>query len=205
MTLAMSGKSFVPEPQRLADPQKVKGAVDRIVRQIDKFQHQEEDYGNDCQEQFNTRAQTLCYPNELGDRARAWWEERKNGEKVPARLPALISRVLMVLLITNDSDTVTSALQDQAFAFGDYQIAMHQLMPEDAVTNVQEFERIIINALTSNSNGLSFRQVKRVVHPERRKLLGGYGPFMQAWKNLLSASRLGSDKRGKIELFWLKD
>ena len=206
-SLAQSGLTSVPEPQRPTDTEKVRQIVERIGKQIDRFAVQQEN-GGDCAQNWEHEWQApkkFAYPDDLVNRARAWWKERENKDKVPSRLPAIVSRFLLMLLITNDSDTVTSELLEQAFAFGDYQIAMHGLMPEDATTNVQEYEQVIRRVLLNNTNGLSFRQIRRVVQPEKRKFLGGYKPFMDAWKSLLAAGVVASDTRGKMEIFWLRD
>jgi hypothetical protein len=207
-SLAQSGQTSVPEPQRPTDTDKVRRIVERISTQIDKFAVQQENGDPECGQDLEQQWQApkkFTYPDELVNQARAWWKERETLEKVPSRLPAIVSRFLLMLLITNDSDTVTSDLLDQAFAFGDYQIAMHRLMPEDATTNVQEYEQIIRRMLRDNPSGLSFRQLRRIIQPEKRKLLGGYKPFMDGWKSLLSAGVISSDRRGKMEIFWLRD
>ena len=107
--------------------------------------------------------------------------------------------------MTNSAPAVTQELLDQAFAFGAYQIAMHaRFMPEDAISNEQEFEKLIVRCFEKRgTSGLSLREIRQYVNPEKHVLLGGHGPFGRALKNMIGVGRLRVDRRGKKEVWWL--
>lgn len=190
MALASSGQLTVPEPQAPSDFEKVEAAVARIKRQIEKYTAA----GNDVDDpsQFIGNSKTILRPAEIGKRQRDWWKERMALLGASSRLPALLSRFAMMLAITNDSEEITPELFEQVLAFGEYQIAMcARFMPDDSTGYVHSFEENIVRMFEKHgADGLTFRQVRLFVNPEKKKLLGGYGPFWTAWNNLLRCERI---------------
>ena len=73
-------------------------------------------------------------------------------------------------------------------------------MPSDAMTSTAVFEELILTTFRKHGGaGLTGNQVPRYVNPEKHKLLGGLGPFLQAWNNLNNTGmllRLRTNARG---------
>lgn len=183
--LVSSGQEFVPEPQRESDRAAVDQAIECIRKQISRYLP-----GQSDDEHISFTAEPLIrYPEELGARQREWWESRYTALGASSRMPALVMRMALMLAITNDAEEVTPDLLGQAIAFAEYQISLRErLLPPDAMSNVQAFEELIQRRFAKfGSQGLTFNQVRRYTNPEQHKLLGGYGPFMKAWQNLILA------------------
>jgi hypothetical protein len=73
-------------------------------------------------------------------------------------------------------------------------------MPSDAMTWTAAFEDLILKALRKHGRaGLTQNQIRQYVNPEKHQLLGGFGPFLQAWNNLKNTRmviRLRTNVRG---------
>ena len=191
--LASSGQESVPEPQTPTDDARALEAVSAITDQVLPYINSDE-------------PQFIQMPEDQSQRLRDWWTERHSAnEQMSPRLPAILMRVLMILAVTNDTTTITPELMDQALAFGEYQIEMaSQFMPPDAMTWDQAFADLIKQAfLKHGASGLTFRQVRQYVNPEKHKLLGGYGPFLKGWRTLLDAQvvRAMDKTRSKTDIY----
>jgi hypothetical protein len=188
--LASSGQLTVPEPQAPSDTDKVEAAVARIKRQIEKYAGSNS--SEDDSEQIVCNPAMIRRSQEIGQRQRDWWKENMGRPGASSRLPAILSRFGMLLAITNDCAEITPELFEQVLAFGEYQIALgERFMPSDSVSFVHTFEKLIVRMFEKHGkNGLTFTECRRYVNPEKKTLLGGYGPFWTAWNNLLRCDRL---------------
>jgi hypothetical protein len=187
--LVSSGNNSVPEPQRPTDSASVRRITERITDQVLSY--------------INVDApQFIHMSDELGETLRNWWKECSNAHpKASTRTPAMLVRMLLVLAVTNDVQEISPQLVEQAIAFGDYQIQLaERFMPSDAMTWTAAFEELILRAFRKHGEaGLTLNQVRRYVNPEKHQLLGGFGPFLQAWNNLKNTGmllRLRTNTRG---------
>jgi hypothetical protein len=178
--LVSSGNNSVPEPQRPTDSAIVRRITEKIMDQVLSY--------------INLEApQFIHLSNELGERLHTWWKERIEAHpKASTRTPAMLLRLLIILAVTNSLQEITPELVDQAIAFGDYQIQLaERFMPSDAMTWTAAFEELILTAFRKHGGvGLTLNQVRRYVNPEKHQLLGGFGPFLQAWNNLKNTGML---------------
>lgn len=182
--LVSSGNKFVPEPQRPSDMQEVDRLTGLVTEQVLPYLNADEPL-------------TIHLPNDLGDRQRSWWPAvQTQYPKASARTPAMVTRILIILAVTNGVQTITPELMEQALAWGEYEAQLaERFMPSDSLTWTQAFEDLIIGAFRKHGKlGLSQNQVRRYVNPEKHKLLGGHGPYMTAWKNLVNVGVLAIDR-----------
>ncbi len=187
--LVSSGNNSVPEPQRVGDRVLIHQTIDRVAEQVLPY--------------INADApQFIRMPDELGERLRTWWNERIEAHpKASTRTSAMLLRLLIVLAVTNNLQEITPELVNQAIGFGEYQIQLaERFMPSDAMTSTAVFEELILTTFRKHGGaGLTGNQVRRYVNPEKHKLLGGFGPFLQAWNNLNNTGmllRLRTNARG---------
>jgi Bifunctional DNA primase/polymerase, N-terminal len=187
--LVSSGNNSVPEPQRPGDRAVIRQSVDRVVEQV-------------LQCTDTGALKIIGISHDLSEQLRTWWKECSNSHpKASTRTPAMLIRILVVLCVTNDVDEVTPELVAQAIAFGGYQVRLaERFMPSDAMTWSAAFEELILTMFRKHGGaGLTMNQVRRYVNPEKHQLLGGFGPFLQAWNNLKNTGmllRLRTNARG---------
>ena len=147
-------------------------------------------------EQVARPAQQIKFTPEASDLLDKWWGSSKRDQVSEARIVDIVKRLLIVLAVTNDTDVIDAKLMSQGIAFGDYEIAMREhFNPPDSYSWCQAFENAIINVLHKNKVPMTANTIRRFVHPERKP--GGFGPFLQAFNNLLKAGVIRSD--GKSE------
>lgn len=188
-TLVSSGNNSVPEPQRATDSAAVRQITEIITDQVQTY--------------ISADAPQLIHMSEeLGERLRAWWRGCSDAyPKASTRTPAMLTRMLIILAVTNDVKEISPRLVDQAIAFGEYQIQMaERFLPSDTMTWTAAYEELILRAFRKHgAAGLTRNQVRRYVNPEKQQLLGGFGPFLQAWNNLKNTGmlvRLRTNTRG---------
>ena len=117
-----------------------------------------------------------------------WWKEVEQHESAK-RLSDIVRRYLIVLAVTNDTDTIDESLVFMGIAFGNHVLAVRaKYNPADATSAVQAFENRIIKAYERVGGGLTNRDLLRRVHPERYP--GGDGAFNQARRNLVESGRI---------------
>lgn len=188
-TLVSSGNKSVPEPQQPTDWLVLRQIAERITDQVQAYLNAE-------------TPQFINMPTELGERLRTWWRERSDAHpKASTRTPAMLLRMLIVLAVTNGIQEITPELVDQAIGFGEYQIQLaERFMPSDAMTWTAVFEELILKAFRKHGGaGLTQNQARRYVNPEKHPLLGGFGPYSQAWNNLKNTgmiTRVRTNTRG---------
>lgn len=113
---------------------------------------------------------------------REWWRSTPRDRQSEARIADLVKRFLMVLVVTNGMDTIEPWIMKVGIAFGNYQIALREKFnPDDASGWVQGFEQRMLKAYRKHGE-LTERQLRRLISPEKHK--GGFGPYLQATKNL---------------------
>lgn len=188
-TLVSSGNNSVPEPQRATDSAAVRQITEIITGQVLPY--------------LNSDApQFIHMSDELGERLRTWWKGCSNTHpKASTRTPAMLTRMLVILAVTNDVQEISPRLVEQAIAFGDYQVQLaERFMPSDAMTGTAVFEELILTTFRKHGGaGLTRNQVRQYVNLEKHQLLGGFGPFLQAWNNLKNTGmllRLRTNARG---------
>ena len=116
-----------------------------------------------------------------------WWKEVEQHESAK-RLSDIVRRYLIVLAVTNDTDTIDESLVFMGIAFGNHVLAVRaKYNPADATSAVQAFENRIIKAY-ERCGDLTNRELLRRVHPERYP--GGDGAFNQARRNLVESGRV---------------
>ena len=117
----------------------------------------------------------------------SWWESVKTTTG-SARVPDIIRRYLIVLAVTNDTDTVDESLMSMGIAFGNHILAMRSKHnPSDATSPVQAMENRILKAY-EKKGAMTERLASKSVHPER--YAGGYSAFNQALNALQSGGVL---------------
>ena len=187
--MVSSGNNSVPEPQRSGDRALIRQSVDRVMDQVLRYINIE-------------TPKIIGMSQDLAEQLRTWWKECGNTHpKASTRTPAMLIRMLVILCATNDVDEVTPELVAQTIAFGDYQVQLaERFMPSDAMTWSAAFEGLILTAFRKHGGaGLTMNQVRRYVNPEKHQLLGGFGPFLQAWNNLKNTGvllRIRTNARG---------
>ena len=124
---------------------------------------------------------------------------REKSAEQCTRVSDLVKRFLMVLAVTNGTDMIDPWLMEVGLQFGTYQIALRERFnPDDAAGWVQAFENRIIKAYRTHGP-MTDNQLRRIVSPEKSK--GGFGPYLQAIKNLRAVGmvvHMGSTERAEI-------
>jgi hypothetical protein len=104
----------------------------------------------------------------------------------------MVKRLLIALAVTNDTVTIDRTLMDQAIRFGDYVIAAREKYnPMDSHSWCQAFEQAIEKVAQRHRVPMTLTDFRRFVQPGRKP--GGLGPFLQAWKNSITAGLLKPD------------
>jgi Protein of unknown function (DUF3987) len=185
ITTTCAGK--VPAMQLPSNETSVEAALMQLARQIKgrnqaTFEETEEAAPDD-------QIQLMRDPA-IFKRFEDWWEDMQDREPdVSKRMPAMVSRFLAVLALTNDERNISAALLDQALAWGDYQTEIKKrLMPTDAYTIHQEAEHTIIRVFMDRAKesafmGMTYRECRRYANGDRVK--GGIKVFGDAFVGLV--------------------
>jgi hypothetical protein len=156
--------------------------------------------------------QTITLSDEAAKALTDWWYSFDNSKESASRILETVKQLLIVLAVTNapeghagESLTVGVDLVRAATAFGDYEIAIREMLnPGDSWTHVQAMEVAIIKWAQKNAKAeaKSMRDFRRGINPQR--LPGGLGTFLLAWKNCVESGVLKfRGKVGKSSLYHL--
>jgi len=171
ITIVGTNASKMPSIQRPKDEEAFRAAVGRLAAQSKRMAH-------------FTR-----WTTETAKSFDDWWTSQDREKPSEARIPDIVKRLLLNLAETNDIDTITQPLLDQGIAFAEYEIqAREKYNPADSFSWVQDFENRIIQVLREKGIPMTQNIARRYVRPDRRP--GGFGPFLQAWQNLIRAGVL---------------
>jgi hypothetical protein len=129
----------------------------------------------------------IAFPAEMQQLMQQWCLNHVNDAGMSARMSAMVIRFLIVLCFTNDRQVVDTEMLQQAFSISEYEHKLRDLMiPDDANSCVQAWENLIEKMIKKHGR-LTTRQLRQYLHPERNALLGGFGTYNQAWRNLTVA------------------
>lgn len=105
----------------------------------------------------------------------------------------MVKRLALVLALTNDSDIVLWDMMSKAIQFGDYLIACRERFnPADSHSWIQAFENEILKVGNRHKDkSMSQNEFRRLIRPDRKP--GGFGSFLQAWRNMISVGVLTPD------------
>jgi RepB DNA-primase from phage plasmid len=116
------------------------------------------------------------------------WAASHQGTNAETRSADMVKRFLMVLAVTNDTNTIDSPLMKVGIEFGDYLIKVRERwMPVDASSVVQKFEHVILDMFKRHGQ-LTERDLVRLVHPDRRP--GGFQSYNMAVAALQRSGRI---------------
>jgi hypothetical protein len=186
-TLFHTAAKMVPEPQPPTDYALVESLVKKLAQRIPE------------------NLMVIEYPAALREKHFAWSNRLRETlvEDEGSRAPAFVSRMLIILTVTNGASAVTDEILTQALALADYQVELHRLlMPEDSYGWVQANEQRILAAFKKHgSHGLTQNDIRRYVTPHKHP--GGIGPFLQAWANLIKADYVRKVEDGRKSAIYI--
>ena len=165
-TLIGTNSSKMPAQQRPPNKDAVAAAIARLKKKTNRIAH------------------FIRMTPEAAGMLDEWWSSTLRDKPSEARIPDLVKRLLLVLASTNGTDTVDQKLMEQGIAFGEYEIAAREKYnPADSYSWTQAFENQIVQVFRKHGMPKTQNVVRRYVRPDRKP--GGFGPFIQAWKNLV--------------------
>ncbi len=174
-TIVASHVSKLPSQQQPTDAEKLAAVILRLCDQAAR------------------PGQRFKISDEASRRLKIWWNSTPRDKASEIRIADLVKRILIILASTNDADEIDIKLMEQAIAFGNYQIAVReQLNPMDSHSWVQGFENAILQVFQRSGEALTYNDVRRLIHPERKP--GGVGVFFQAFQNLARSGMLDVEK-----------
>ena len=122
----------------------------------------------------------------------SWWMGTDRNKPSCSRVDDMVKRLLIVTAVTSGQNTVDRRLMAEAVAFGDYIIAAREKFnPNDSYSYTQAFEDAIRRVGHRHKLPMTLNDYRRLVHPNRKP--GGIGPFLQAWKNIITVGELTPD------------
>jgi len=124
---------------------------------------------------------------------RTWWTSSTREKACEIRIEDMVKRLLIVLGGTNEDDTlIDEDIMDQAIRWAEYIIACREKFNvADSYTYTQAFEGAIRRVGIKAKRSMSQNQYRRLTHADSRP--GGYGPFIQAWRNMIAVGELIED------------
>jgi Bifunctional DNA primase/polymerase, N-terminal/Protein of unknown function (DUF3987) len=144
------------------------------------------------QDQAAKPGQIVKLDAEAAGMLRDWWSKCPRDKPSESRVDDMVKRLLIVLAVTNDTQTITRDLMDQGIRFGEYIIATREKFnPMDSHSWTQAFEQAIEKVAQRHRVPMTLTDFRRFVQPTRRP--GGIGPFLQGWKNMIAAGLLKPD------------
>jgi hypothetical protein len=154
--------------------------------------------------------QVIRMSQEARDMLNTWWEPFTKGEERPStvRILETVKQICIVLTVTNADDydlanglEVSADMMSQAIAFGEYQIAVREMLnPEDSYSVIQSMELAIIKWFTKHAGKADPKtrnDCRRGLHPQR--LPGGLGAFKMGWDNCVNTGVLKFRDKGQRE------
>lgn len=151
-------------------------------------------------DQINWKAQVIKTEPEATELLIEWWARTPRDKPSETRIDDMVKRMALILASSNDSDTVTWDMMKVAIQFGDYVIACREKFnPADSHSWIQAFENEILRVANRHKQPMTMREFRHLVHPDRKP--GGLGPFLQAFKNCVTAGVLtsdGSNRKGSL-------
>jgi hypothetical protein len=145
---------------------------------------------------------------EARDMLNTWWEPYTKGEERPStvRILETVKQICIVLTLTNADGydlanglEVSTDIMRQAIAFGEYQIAVREILnSEDSHSSIQAMELNIIQWFTRHTKKTDPKtrnECRRGLNPQR--LPGGLGAFKIAWDNCINTGVLKIRENGQ--------
>jgi hypothetical protein len=137
----------------------------------------------------NLEPVTVRLENDARDMMASWWTGTDRNKPSCSRIDDMVKRLLIITAVTSGRNTVDRRLMTEAVAFGDYIIAAREKFnPNDSYSYTQAFEDAIRRVGHQHNVPMTMNEYRQLVHPDRKP--GGIGPFLQAWKNLITVEEL---------------
>jgi hypothetical protein len=165
-TLVTTTKAM-PERQSAYDQEEVSGIVAKL------------------QEQVKNTPASIRMTDEAWKMFGDWWKSEPRDTAKATRITDIVKRFLIVLAVTTGTNTIDTWLVKVGTEFGNYQMTLRERFnPTDAHSWIQAFENRVLSAYRKHGS-LTDNALRRLLSPEKNP--GGYGPFLQAIKNLRQA------------------
>jgi RepB DNA-primase from phage plasmid len=146
-------------------------------------------------------ARTISLTAPAREMLSTWWGSSLRDKPSESRVEDMVKRLAIVLGATNDTNVIDVDLMTQAIQFGDYVIAARERFNSgDSYTWTQAMEDAIRKVGQRHRIRMTMNDYRRLVQPARKP--GGIGPFIQAWKNLVTVGELkaeGTTVQGTIK------
>jgi hypothetical protein len=147
-------------------------------------------------EQVNRPGQIIKMEPEAIEALTEWWNLTPRDKPSEIRIDDMVKRLALVLAVSNDdtdNDSVSWDMMSRAIQFGDYLIACREKFnPADSHSWIQALENHILKvAQRHKDESMSQNDFRRLIRPDRKP--GGFGSFLQAWRNVIAVGALRAD------------